>query len=104
MGDDEVLGFGSHAEVETFTYSVFPILTPILAYLQGEAAQVLGDEEEALKWVKTLRSGQPEVIFPTSQREAIRGGVQAIAQTEAQRLDLDPEHALTISKFIVSKL
>lgn len=103
--DDEVLGFGSANAVETFTHDAFPLITPILAYVHGEATHVLRNEKQAFAWASTLLSATgPQPIFDEPQLSQIVTETRSIAQREARRLRLDPSRAQVVSDFIIGKL
>jgi hypothetical protein len=105
--EDEELGFGATIAVQTLTQAVFPILTPILAYILDKVAGALQKEggERAADWVSSLfKDTKPKPVFTQTQLEVIASAIQEIARTEADRLGLETSQARTVSDAVIARL
>jgi len=93
--------------VTTLTKVVFPILTPILSYVLDKVAEALQEEgsERASEWVRSLfKDTKPKPVFTQAQLEVIALTIQDIATTEADRLELKPLQARTVSDSVIARL
>lgn len=108
QGEDDVLGIGEVFAVKTIIKIVFPILSPILTYPLNAVTETVQEElgEEASTWVKQLFSPDqpPQPIFNQAELEVIAATIRDIASTEADRLQLDPLQARTVSDAVIARL
>lgn len=105
--EDEALGFGAAAAVETFTRVLFPIITSVLAHVVSEATKALKDEggKKAVDWVRDLfTSPKPQPVFDQAELKMIQKQIQSIADKEARRLNLKKSQVLAISDAVIAKL
>lgn len=105
--EDEELGFGATVVVQTLTQAVFPILTPVLAFVLEKATEALQKEggERAADWVSSLfKDTKPKPVFTQAQLEVIASTIQQIAETEAVRLGLETSQARTVSDSVIARL
>lgn len=105
--EDEALGFGAAAAVETFTRVLFPVIAPVLAHVVGEVTKALKDEggKKAVDWVRDLfTSPKPQPVFTQAELAEIQEQIQSIADKEARRLGLKKSQVLGISDAIIAKL
>lgn len=109
--EDEPAGAGEIIAVSTFIKIVFPIVTPILAFLVVKVAEQLYNQvteiaiKKAMKCVISLFSeAEPEPLFTQAQLQVISVTIQEIAETEAKRLGVELVQARNISDAAIAKL
>jgi len=106
-GGDEALDFGVAIPVDTFTQVVFPILTPILAYVVNETAKVVkvqAGKIAAEKVGQLLAGSEKEAIFTQDQLSIINAEISRIADEEARRLGLKKSEVLVVRDAIIRRL
>ncbi len=105
--EDEALGFGSAMVIETFSQTLFPVLTPILGAIVAQAALAFKKEggKAAADWVRSLfTDSKPQPVFTQAQIEVIQKELDTIANKEARRLGLKKVQVLTVSNAIMARL
>jgi hypothetical protein len=102
---DRELDFGVAEIIHTFTGTILPLLTPILAYLLAQAAAALQEKaaEQALDWVLGLFT-KPEPTFTVDQLRLIEREIVAITDSESARLRLDPAQVRAFKDAILVRL
>ena len=107
--EDEPLAFGPGIPLDTISQVVFPILTPLLTLLVNEAIKAMGKDmgTEAITWVRSLFNKTPPPVkpdFTQQQLAAIMKACDAIAESEARRLNLKKSEVKMVRDALVARL
>jgi len=102
---DRPLGMGAVDVLRTFSTTVFPLLSPILAALITSVAAALQQEvsDRVVAEVRKLFA-KPEPILTQAQLAAIAAEIGAVVKDQQQRLNLDPAQSQAVHDAIIARL
>jgi hypothetical protein len=102
---DRPLGIGPVEVLQTFSTTIFPLLTPILVAIATAVAAALQQEasDHIVAEVRKLFA-KPEPILTQAQLDAIAVEIGTVVRARQKQLDLDPTQAQAVSDAIIARL